>query len=78
MFLFGNICNYIRKKDYTFDIIIRNAQQKGYVSKIKNIQNKTNEEIVKLKKLIEESKTTLSFWQSTTPQEQFNTDLENV
>ena len=40
--------------------------------------NATNEEIVKLKKQIEESKTTLSFWKSTTPSEQFNTDLENV
>ena len=38
----------------------------------------TNEEIVKLKKQIEESKTTLSFWNKTTPNEQFTTDLENV
>jgi hypothetical protein len=40
--------------------------------------NATNEEIVKLKKQIEESKTTLSFWNKTTPNEQFTTDLENV
>ena len=43
-----------------------------------SILNLTKEEIVNLMKLIEESKKTLSFWQSTTPQEQFNTDLENV
>ena len=43
-----------------------------------SILNLTKEEIVKLKKQIADCKQTLSLWTSTTPAEQFKTDLENV
>ena len=43
-----------------------------------SILNLTQEEIVKLKKLIADSKQTLSLWENTSPAEQFKTDLENV
>ena len=43
-----------------------------------SILNLTQEEIVKLKKLIADSKQTLSLWEKTSPAEQFKTDLENV
>lgn len=43
-----------------------------------SIINLTKDEIVKLKKQIEETNKTLSFWTKTTPTEQFNTDLENI
>jgi len=43
-----------------------------------SILNLTKEEIVKLKKLIEETNKTLSFWNKTTPKEQFISDLEEI
>ena len=43
-----------------------------------SILNLTKEEIVKLKKLIEETNKILSFWNKTTPKEQFISDLEEI
>ena len=40
--------------------------------------NCTKEEIVNLKKQIADATETLSFWHTTSPQEQFITDLENI
>jgi len=43
-----------------------------------SILNLTKEEIVKLKKQIDETNKTLEFWNSTTPKDQFVTDLEGI
>ena len=84
-FIQANIDDRIVYKNNTKDQVVNQIMQEtsalgGDTNRLLALSflNATNEEIVKLKKQIEESKTTLSFWQSTTPQEQFNTDLENV
>jgi DNA gyrase/topoisomerase IV subunit A len=84
-FIQANIDDQIVYKNNTKDQVVNQIMQEtsalgGDTNRLLALSflNATNEEIVKLKKQIEESKTTLSFWQSTTPQEQFNTDLENV
>jgi len=43
-----------------------------------SILNLTKEEIVKLKKQIDETNKTLEFWNGTTPKDQFVTDLEGI
>jgi hypothetical protein len=43
-----------------------------------SISTLTEEEIVKLQKQIDETNKTLEFWNTTTPTEQFITDLEGI
>ena len=84
-FIQANIDNRIKFKDNSKEQVVNQIMQEtsalgGDTNRLLalSILNLTKEEIVNLTKLIEESKKTLSFWQSTSPQEQFITDLENI
>jgi len=40
IFMFGNICEYIKKKDISFEMVLRAAKLRGYVSRFRKVHDK--------------------------------------